>query len=216
MSELSGYTISVEGQYFVGAGEGKRTLSNYKFDINLPSMDSALSIIKNKILPVILPKMYPDYLMYRTHDIVDVKPFGNVAQAKAVLWQMNRPTIISYITENELPVNVEIYETLMELRQAVEMAEADPDNFLIVQGKAEKDFKLLSGIKSLNPDLFAKPEEEVTNIVNHEVVNGPHRTVPIEKPILVNNPPPELHTYNIPTGQSEPLNTEDALADLMA
>jgi len=156
---LSGYKVTVEGQYFIVAGEKRKSLCNYKFDINLPTMDSALSIIKNNILDAIMPKLYKDYAGYRTHHITCVEPFGNVAQAKAVLWQMNRPTVISYIAENELPVNVEIYETLMDLRQAVEMAEADPDNFLRVQGKREKEFKLTSTLRELNPELYGVKEE---------------------------------------------------------
>lgn len=161
MSKIaSGYKITVEGQYFVVAGEKRKSLSSYKFDINLPTMDSALSIIKNKILDTILPKLYSDYAGYRTHHITNVEPFGNVTQAKAVLWQMNRPTILSYIQENELPVKHRIYETLMELRQAVEMAEADPDNFLIKQEEKEKDFNLTSTLRELNPELYVSKEKQ--------------------------------------------------------
>ena len=160
MVEPSGYKITVEGQYFVVAGENRKSLKSYHFDINMPSMDSALSVIKNKILDVILPKLYPDYAGYRTHNIVDVQPFGNVPRNKAELWQMNRPTVISYINEYELPVIEHIYETLMELRQAVQMAEADPDNFQRVQADKEKDYKLTSELRILNPDLYSKPEEE--------------------------------------------------------
>ncbi len=158
---LSGYRITVEGQYFVATGEGKgKAIKRYNIVINLPSMDCALSIIKNKILNVVLAKKYPDYVSYRTHEIIDVKPFGNVTQVTATLWQMNRETVESYIHENELPVKAHIYETLMALRQAVEMSESDPDNFLLTQEKAEKDFKLTQSLRELNPELYAKPEEK--------------------------------------------------------
>lgn len=160
MSVESGYRITVAGQYFVREGEKRLNLKSYKFDINMPTMDSALSVIKNKILDVVLKKKYPDYVSYRTHQIMNVVAFGDVAQQKAVLWQMNRTTILSYIQENELPVEPEIFETLMELREAVQMAEADPDNFIKVQDAKRKDWKILSGLRALNPDLFPKPEEE--------------------------------------------------------
>ena len=73
---------------------------------------------------------------------------------------MNRQTVVSYIQENELPVKAHIYPMLMELRQAVQMAEADPDNFIKVQEQTEKDFKLTSQLRELNPDLYALPEED--------------------------------------------------------
>lgn len=157
---LSGYKVTVEGQYFVSAGNKQKTLSQYKLDVNLPTMDRALSIIKGKILDLFLPKKYPDYSGYRTHQITNVVAFGNVAQAKAVLWQMNRPTILSYIKENELPVNDAIYDTLMELREAVELAETDPDRFLRFQASKEKDYKLTSQLRELNPDFYTKDEED--------------------------------------------------------
>ena len=159
--EASGYHVSVEGQYFVVAGEKKKTLKEYSIVVNLPTMDSALSVIKNKLLDIVLPKKYPDYAGYRTHHIVDVQPFGNVVQAKAELWQMNRVTIHSYIAENELPVNTDIYDSLLELRQAVEMCEADQDNFLRVQAQKEEEYKLMSSIRDLNPELFSKDDERL-------------------------------------------------------
>lgn len=156
---LSGYKITVEGQYFVAMGERKKGVKQYKLNINLPTMDCALSIIKNKILDVVLPKLYSDYTSYRTHNITNVEPFGNVPQNRADLWQMNRQTVESYIHEGELPVKAHIYPTLMGLRQAVQMAEADPDNFAKVQEQTEKDFKLTEQLRELNPELYALPEE---------------------------------------------------------
>jgi hypothetical protein len=202
MGKGSGYTITVEGQYFVKTGEKGRALKSYSFDINLPSMDSALSVIKNHILDKVLRKKYPDYCGYRTHDIVNVKAFGNVAQAKAVLWQMNRPTVISYIREQELPVKEHIYEKLMDLRQAVESCEADLANYLRIQDKREEEYNLLKGIAGLNPELEGVGEEKT---------DAPD-------PIVLNNPPPpELHTYNT---QDTPKAVNagkkaDALADFM-
>ncbi|MDP7429980.1 MAG: hypothetical protein QGG97_00360 [Flavobacteriales bacterium] len=165
----SGYKITVVGQYYVHAGERRKTLKSYRFAIKLPSMDCALSVIKNKILDTVLPKLYSDYAGYRTHDIVDVEAFGDIAPAKAELWQMNRATIISYIQENELPVLEEIYETLMELRQAVEMAEADPDRFKRVQEEKEKDFKLLGELRSLNPELFPEADTKSAEVEGEAV-----------------------------------------------
>ena len=158
MSVASGYKITVAGQYFVREGERRLSLKSYKFDINMPSMDSVLSVIKNRVLDVVLKQKYEDYVSYRTHEILDVQPFGDIAPQKAVLWQMNRPTILSYISENELPVEPEIYETLMDLREAVQMAEADPDNFKKVQDDKRENHKILSGLRELNPELFPQPE----------------------------------------------------------
>jgi hypothetical protein len=163
----SGFKVTVEGMYFVSVGEGKgKGVRQYSFDINLPSMDCALSIIKNKILDVVLAKKYPDYVSYRTHNIVNVVPFGNVPNARLNIWQMNRPTVESYVFENSLPVKLELYPTLMDLRNAVDMAERDPDRFARVQKQTEEDFKLTNALRELNPEMYGSDEEpaEVTPI----------------------------------------------------
>lgn len=161
-TKKSGYKITVGGQYYVASGDKGKALKSYEFEINLPSMDRALSVIKGHVLDRVLSSMYPDYVRYRTHIILDVVPFGNVTQAKAHIWQMNRPTVISYIRENELPVNTEIYKTLMSLREAVTSAEADVDNFLRIQAKKEKEFATVKDIMDLNPEMYSDPEEDAS------------------------------------------------------
>jgi len=160
VKELSGYKVSVEGQYFLSAGEGKKKLSRYEITVNLPSMENALAVLKGKILPKALPLKYPDYKGLRTYEIVNVEAFGNIAKAKEVLWQMNRPTIESFIRENELPVESYVYPTLMELREAVEMSQRDPDNFIRKQEAKERDYKLNTELMSLNPELYPISEED--------------------------------------------------------
>ncbi len=158
--ELSGYKVSVEGEYFVSAGEGKKKLSRYEITVNLPSMEGALSVLKGKLLPKLLPKKYPEYTGLRSWHIMNVETFGNIAKAKEVLWQMNRPTIESYIRENELPVLPYIYVTLMELREAVAMAQRDPDNFIRQQDGKEKEYKLVNELAALNPELYHLGNED--------------------------------------------------------
>lgn len=158
---LSGYELTIEGQYYITLGDNKGAgLKRYKFKIKLPTMDCALSIIKGKILDVVLPKLYPNYTTYRTHNITNVLPFGNAVEARLNIWQMNRQTVESFIQENELPVITKLYPELMKLREAVEMAQADPDRFARVQKETEKDYKLTTALRELNPELYQLPEED--------------------------------------------------------
>lgn len=156
---LSGYTVTVEGQFFVAVGGGKgRGLRRYRFDVKLPTMDSALSIIKNKILDMVLMRKFEDYVTYRTYNIVNVVPFGKATDAKLTVWQMNRNALEKYIRENELPVKSKLYPVLTSLREATEMAEREPDRFLRVQEQTEKDFKLTNALRELNPELYEEAD----------------------------------------------------------
>ncbi len=166
----SGFTVTLEGQYFYSVGEGKgKALKKYSFDINLPTMVAALSIIKNKLLDKILSKKYEDYVTYRTHVITNVKPFGEVGYAKVEIWQMSRPDLIAYAREQELPVKFDIYPALMELRNAIEMAESDPDRFDRLQKDAEEEFEFMSTLRELNPELYKDAPDTIDENVLAEL-----------------------------------------------
>ncbi len=166
----SGFTVTIEGQYFYSVGEGKgKALKKYSFDINLPTMNAALSIIKNKLLDKILSKKYEDYVTYRTHFITNVKPFGEVGYAKVEIWQMNRPDLIAYAREKELPLKFDIYPGLMELRNAVEMAESDPDRFERIQKDAEAEFEFTTTLRELNPELYGDASENLPEDILSEL-----------------------------------------------
>ncbi len=153
---VGGYKITIEGTYYKsvsGGGKGKE-LSNYSIEVNLPSMDSALSVIKNKVLNAVLKKKYNDYVSYRTHDIVNVEPFGNIKSVNLSVWQMNRDALEEYILEGKMQVHAYLYPTLLELRRAVSMLEQDPNKFESHQRLVEEDFELTSSIRELNPELY--------------------------------------------------------------
>jgi len=158
---LNGYRVTVAGEFFYSAGSGKGKLTkNYEVEINLPSMDSAMSVIKGRILETVLRKKYPEYSTYRTHEIRNVVPFGNAAPARADLWQMSREMVESYVNENNLPVICKIHPTLMALREAVQACESDVDAFLVSQEQVKKDFELTEQLRELNPELYEEVEKQ--------------------------------------------------------
>lgn len=151
----SGFKLTVEGQYFVKTSDKGKILKQYKFQINLPSMDRALSIIKHKILKKVLPKLYSDYFTYRTHFITNVEPFGEAEVVGQNIWQMNEEKLKNFIQDKNLPIKLRLYPTLLSLRQAIELAVKEPDRFLFVQDRTEKTFEEDQALISLNPELFS-------------------------------------------------------------
>ncbi len=168
---VGGYNITVRGTYYKsvsGGGKGKE-LSSYTFDVKLPSMDSALSVIKNKILNSVLSKKYSDYVSYRTHEITNVVPFGKIKAVNLSVWQMNRNALEDYIAEGKLLVKPHLYPELLELRRAVSMCEQDISRFENHQNKVEEDFELTSSIRALNPELYenASPKSEEADLIDN-------------------------------------------------
>ncbi len=176
---LSGFDLTIEGDYFVTDGRHKG-LKRYSFDFKLPSMDSALSIIKNKVLDNMLKKIYPDYVSYRTYEITRVQPFGSAKLAGFDLWSSSRDEVENYIRKSELPVKVKYYPTLMGLREGVQLAEADLDRFLLNQEKLEEDFAFTKQLRELNPEMYNGFEEvagvdrvgEVAGVDGGDILSG--------------------------------------------
>ena len=79
--KAEGYSITVDGLYTVAATDapGRKVKKNYSLTVVLPSLDSALSVIKNKLLDKMLRAKYPGYVTYLTHEIVDVKALSTEA-----------------------------------------------------------------------------------------------------------------------------------------
>lgn len=167
----SGFEVTVEGDYFVTDGRNKG-LKRYIFNFKIPSMDSALSVIKNKVLDMVLKKKYSDYISYRTYIITKVTPFGTAKISGAFdLWSSSRDEVERYIRKSDMLVvdgkslgtlKVKFYPTLMGLREAVQLAEADPDRFLLNQAKLEKDFIFTESLRALNPEMYEENEDAPT------------------------------------------------------
>ncbi len=160
MTTPSGFTVTVEGDYFVAVGDNKKGLKRYSFDFNLPSMTAALSIIKNKVLNKMLKKLFNDYVSYRTYNITKVVPFGGAKVTGSFdIWSSSRDEVESYIRKEELPVKLKYYPSLMGLRDAVQLAQSDPDRFLLNQKELEEDFAFTESLRALNPEMYDDAEE---------------------------------------------------------
>lgn len=172
-----GFLVTVRGQYYARAkGDIKgKVLKNYRIQVILPSADRALSIIKHKILNRKLPKVYDDYVAYRTHiieELVDLS--GRTTTGK--LNMMSKQQISDYVSKAHLPVHVETYEDIQELRQAIIDAEQDPAGFLKRDAKRLEDRRLDQTLLALNPELQddVEIEGDVEGIGEADEIQGPN------------------------------------------
>lgn len=162
-----GFKVTVVGQYIGKAehiGGGGKPIKDYKIDVNLPSMDRAMSVIKNKLLTPTLSRKYADYTAYRTYHIVGIEPLDKASAAamKSLgVKYMGREALKEFIEENALPVDPLLYPDLFKLREAVEMARTDPSGYLKKLELRKDDLALDVEIARLNPDILADkiPEE---------------------------------------------------------
>ena len=160
-----GFKVLVEGEYYCATDTpGRKQAVRYSLHVILPDIKCALSVIKNKLLNKLLTKKYPDYIAYRTHRIVHVENLNNPGAVipGITLREMDRGQIKDYIAQKELPVKLEAFPELDALREAVQLAETNPDEFEILQAAAAKDVKLNESLANLNEGLDDKSEKPLT------------------------------------------------------
>lgn len=150
---LAGYAVTVEGAYTVAATEapGKKLEKSYSITVNLPSLDAALSVIKNKLLDKVLRLKYPGYITFLTHEIVNVKSLSANSRPSNNVSYMDEPSLLAHIRAFDVPVSPEEYKgDLKGLRGAVVDFMLNPVGFPAREAKRLAERKEDQALERLN------------------------------------------------------------------
>jgi hypothetical protein len=155
------FRVKVNGLYIARSpnSEKEKIKKPYQIEGNIPSLNSALSVVKNKLLAPALAAKYPDYVHYLTHHIVEVTPLDLSASeemTRAEVQFMDRATLIRFIKESALPVDASFFPELQLLREAVQEAKEDPEGFQKRFALKKDDLILSAQIAAANPELFGQ------------------------------------------------------------
>lgn len=150
----NGYAVTVRGEYYVFSADvkGKKVLRPYEVVVNVPRIEGALSTIKNKILDKVLKTKHPEYLGFRTHYIVDVKPLGS-APAPTDVSYMSREQLETVIAGKKIPIDPGMYSDVVELRSAVIDFLQNPNGFAEREERRKLDLAERAELERMNPGL---------------------------------------------------------------
>ncbi len=154
---MKGYLVKVVGDYFGSATQfdRKRQKFPYEIEVVVNNPDRALSIIKNKLLAQALRRKYPNYHIWRTHQLVSItNQDGSKVQGITNIRLMDFDDLAAYVRKNKLPVKLELYTELGFLRTMVFLAETNQREFTLKQEHLEKECKEDKELRALNPDLY--------------------------------------------------------------
>lgn len=153
------YEVTIAGQYY-GFNGGKKSISNYEVTVKLDGNAKELgflSVARNKILPRALQARYPDYKRFRTHHIMNVVDLTNNGAPVKEIGLMNRKQICAWVTSRKLPIELDLYPEVSDLRQAVKAFRDNKELFLKNQATRQErygpELKTMRAIDELNPDL---------------------------------------------------------------
>jgi hypothetical protein len=200
------FKVTVVGDYIARSGisDKERIKKHYEVEANIHTLVGVLSIIKNKILPVALPRKYADYVTYSTHSIAKVVPLdeeGRKQFSRVDVDFMDRETLVQYIAENNIGACqvdeiVGIGEDGKQIKQTKEYPRLDPryfpDLFLLRERvKAAKedapgfhkwfklhktDLELDIQVAAANPELFNQKVD--ASLVAEKPTSKPKRLTP--------------------------------------
>lgn len=149
-----GYKVVVQGDYYASAPGHGKMIKRYKIEVMLPSMDRALSVIKNKVLQPLLKNKISDYLSFRTYEIVSYEPVGGAESPSNIpVHVMNRPELVKYIKDEGLPVKAVDFIEVQDLRDAILYAVQDPVGYEKKFTEKKADAAENKALKDLNPGI---------------------------------------------------------------
>lgn len=156
----SGYSVKVRGDYYAPSKDqpGKKVKNKYEVDVNLPSLDNALSVIRSYLVaPAIRrnPK-YADFSSVRTCEIVSVTPLSASTPDSRNLQFMSREGLEAFISDQNAPIDPKEYEDLGDLRRSVIDFQLNPRGFEDREVKRRKERKLKAELAAMNPELAAE------------------------------------------------------------
>lgn len=115
-----GYCVTVTGEYVCHTGEGKnRARKAFKEDFNLPRLEAALSVIKNKLIKKRMARKYEGFIRVRTCSILETRPLSPGMPPINKIEHMNKEQLAEHIKHIRAPIDPAEYTDVMHLRDAV-------------------------------------------------------------------------------------------------
>jgi len=154
-TSIKGYAVTLEGDYLVASTEvpGKKMKKPYTITANLPSLEGALSVIKNKLLDKMLKMKYPGYITFTTHEIVDAKPLTADTPPAANIAYMTMGQLCSHIESRDIPIyDIEATygDDVKALRAAVVDYTLNPKGFVEREAARQAERKEDAALEALN------------------------------------------------------------------
>jgi hypothetical protein len=154
-----GFKITVEGTFGSLSGSGK-IVKPYKIDVFLPKMDSALSVISNKLLKPILKAKHNSFQFVVTHIITNVIDLEHPNDPMIEIQYMNRSQLVDYSDKRGINIESYLYPDILDFRDAVTFAENNREEYELKQEKLAIKINDDNEIMRMNAELMKMPEPE--------------------------------------------------------
>lgn len=154
-----GYAVTVKGEYYAPSVDqpGKKVKKPYKVVVNVPSLDSALSVIRRHLLVPALMKIDPACSGPRTYEIVDTKPLSADTPESTNIQFMPRAALEKHIASVKAPINPAEYDDVTVLRAAIIDFTINPVGFEKREAERQAERAEVQALAAMNPDVEVVP-----------------------------------------------------------
>lgn len=181
------FKVTVVGDYVGRSPNSEKEKIRKKYEVTgvIPTLNSALSVVKNKLLFPALSKKYADFVSFTTYHIVKIEPLDERSReqmSRSEVQYMDRESLLRYIKDNALPVEAKYYPDLFKLREAVQAAKEDEAGYLKAFELKKADLTLDLQMAAANPELFdEKVEADFVASVSNSVSSKASNTAVLRK-----------------------------------
>lgn len=150
------FIVNMHGQYFAETGDRKE-LRAYTATFRLPDASQPLGIIVGQLLMPFLKNKDPQASAPYTHIIDEIiPPTGKPFDPDDIPPRFQTEDQLKlHIRRHKLPINVDEYGSIGQLREHVRMAQEEPENFLAMSAEHRMKAKKLRELTELNKNFAA-------------------------------------------------------------
>jgi len=157
-NRLRGYKVTVEGNYSAPSVDtpGRKVKCRYSIEVNLPSLEGALSVIKHKMLDKMLKVKYPNYITYLTHEITDVHPLTPDTPESNNVAYMSATGLLNFVATRGVPIDINDYDggkDIRSIRAAVTDYLTNPKDFKMREDRRLAAVRVDKELEAMNPTL---------------------------------------------------------------
>lgn len=151
----AGYEVKVRGSYFGRSKEGNhvKIKKEYAVTVNLPSLDKAMSVLKNDLIDAAVLNEYPDCASVRTINIDSALPRSPLTPKSSNLQFMDHGQLSGFAKVRAVPIDLADYGDAVNLRDALIDFVQNPDGFAKRESEKLVKRKKDAVLRGLNPQI---------------------------------------------------------------
>ncbi len=165
------FNVEIFGDYFVSTSEGNVVRPFGPVVLRMRLWQQCQSLARFHIVPNLLRKADPEFRDIRRCIVLGVKTADNGVVYGLPIKFMSLEQITLEIKSNSIPLLVDMYPDIIQLRNKLYMARENPEKFKKQEQRSIQSFSKIGDALELNADVFKKVAQQNEPSDNANLLN---------------------------------------------